>query len=338
MQVWAPMDQRLPLACVADHARRAEGLGYTGLQVPEAVHDGFLTALLALEHTTRLRVATSVALAFPRSPTVVAHAAWDLQGLSGGRFVLGLGTQIRSNLEGRFGVAWAPPVPRMREYVGALRAIFRCWHDGEKLDFAGEHYRLSRMQPFFVPDPVEAAIPLWLGAVGPRMTALAGEVADGVVTHPTSAGVRVLREATLPALAEGAARAGRETTAVAVVGGGFVATGPSTEAARAERERIRATLGFLCSTPAYSRALEIEGFEDLGGRLRELARAGHWDAMGSEVPDALLDACVPCAPYPELAALLRATWEGLCGAIALPLPANASDDAALARVIEELQA
>lgn len=332
------MDQRLPLGEVAAHARRAERLGYTGLQVPEAVHDGFLTALLALQHTSELRVATSVALAFPRSPTVTAYAAWDLQTVSGGRFVLGLGTQIKANLEGRYGVAWAPPVARMREYVGALRALFRCWQHGEKLAFEGEHYRLDRMQPFFAPEPLAGpGIPIWLGAVGPRMTELAGEVADGLVTHPTNASPLALDEVTRPGVAAGAERGRRDPRAVAILGGGFVATGTTAEAVAAERERIRAYLGFLYSTPAYGRSLALAGRPELGGELRELAREGRWGDMAARIPDALLDAFVPAGRYAEIADLLRDWYGERCAGIVFPLPEDPAEDEAVARVVAALR-
>ena len=173
--VYATMDQRMPPAEVADHARRAEALGYDGLNIPEAVHDGLVMSQIALQATTRLRVATSVLVAFPRSPMAVAHAAWDLQALSGGRFELGLGSQVRGNIVGRYSTPWTAPVPRMREYVQSLRAIFACWQEGAPLAFEGEHYRFTRMQPFFNPGPIEnPAIPIPLGAIGPAMTALAG--------------------------------------------------------------------------------------------------------------------------------------------------------------------
>ena len=162
MEVWAPMDQRMTLAQVSDHARRAEALGYHGLNVPDAVHDGLLLAQAALAATERLRVATSVLVAFPRSPMNVAHAAWDLQSVSGGRFELGLGSQVKGNIVGRYSTPWSAPVPRMREYIGALRAIFECWQSGTPLHFEGDHYRFTRMQPFFDPGPLECrAIPIW---------------------------------------------------------------------------------------------------------------------------------------------------------------------------------
>lgn len=333
------MDPRLPLAEVPEHARRAERAGCTGLLVPEAVHDAFLVALLALEHTRRLRVATSVALAFPRSPTVVAHAAWDLAALSGGRFELGLGSQTKANLEGRFGVEWRPPVPRMREYVGALRAIWRAWHEARPLDFEGEHYRLRRMQPFFRPAPLEEpGIRIHLAAVNPRMARLAGEVADVLVTHPTCTSPRYLRELAWPALAAGAKAAGREAGEVGCLAGGFVASGPDDDAVRDERERIRGYLGFLYSTPEYARGLEILGHGDLGGRLRALAREGRWSELSGLVGDDLLDALVPAAPYEEIADVLREWYAGLATALAFPLPADPAHDREAARVVTRLRA
>jgi len=198
-RVYATMDQRLPLSKVAAHAQRAEALGYDGLCVPEAVHDGLLAATSALLSTTRLRVATSVLVAFPRSPMTVAHAAWDLHEASGGRFELGLGSQVRGNVVGRYSTTWSPPVPRMREYVRALRAIFACWQDGTPLAFEGEHYRFNRMQPFFAPEPLEhAPIGIFLGGIGPGMTALAGEVSDGLMCHPTNTAPRYLRAVVAP--------------------------------------------------------------------------------------------------------------------------------------------
>ncbi len=216
-RVYATMDQRTPLSRVADHARRAEALGYDGLNVPEAVHDGLLAVAVALQATTRLRVATSVLVAFPRSPMSLAHAAWDLAESSGGRFELGLGSQVRGTIVGRYSTPWSAPVPRMREYVQSLRAIFACWQDGTALSFEGDHYQFTRMQPFFNPGPIDAPdIPIHLGAIGPGMTGLVGEVADGMVCHPTNTAPRYLREIVLPRIASGAARAGRKASDVPV--------------------------------------------------------------------------------------------------------------------------
>jgi len=303
------------------------------------VHDGLLAAALALEHTTELRVATSVLVAFPRSPMVVAHAAWDLAAFSGGRFELGLGSQVRGNVEKRYGVAWTPPVPRMREYVGALRAIWRSWQEGAPLAFEGQHYRFGRMQPFFAPGPIEPGPPpIALGAVGPAMTRLAGEVADALVTHPTQACAAVLRARVLPAVAEGERRAGRAAGACRIVSGGFVATGPDAAAVRAAREGIREYLGFLYSTPQYAPALEVLGRAALGPELHALSRAGRWGEMAARIDDALLDAVAPAAPYAEVAGRLRAELGPLCAGLTFPMPADPAHDGAARAVIAALRA
>jgi probable F420-dependent oxidoreductase len=337
-RVFATMDQRLPLSQVAAHARRAEALGYDGLNVPEAVHDGLLAAGAALAATQRLRVATSVLVAFPRSPMVVAHAAWDLQAASDGRFELGLGPQVRGNIVNRYSTSWSPPVPRMREYVQALRAIFDCWQHGTPLDFQGQHYRFTRMQPFFNPGPLEAGPPpIHLGAIGPGMLALAGEVADGLMTHPTNTAPRYLREAIQPRLETGAKRAGREAGAVKLMVGGLVATGPSREDTDAQRQTARQLLGFLYSTPAYWRSLELLGYPDLGTRLRQRVTDGRWQDLASEIPDSLLDATVPTAPYEEIAETLKQWYGGLSDWITFPVPGDPSWDADAASVLERLR-
>lgn len=338
MHVYAPMDQRLPLRDVAAFAARVEALGYHGLLVPEAVHDGFLVAMRALEHTSRLRVATSVVVAFARSPVNVAYAAWDLQALSGGRFELGLGSQVRENLEGRFGIDWKPPIPRMREYVRALRAVWDCWQHGTPLHLPGPHYPLRRMQPFFRPEPLEhPGIPIHLAAIGPGMARLAGECADVLVTHPTNTSPRFLQERLLPQLEAGARSAGREGRA-ALLAGGFVATGPDPTGVAAERARIREYLGFLYSTPAYAPTLELYGVVELGEHLRALARAGRWSEMGAQIPDELLDAVAPCAPYAEIADVLREWYGGLVAALTFPLPSDPTHDARVRRAVTALEA
>jgi probable F420-dependent oxidoreductase len=337
-RVWATTDQRLPLSAVADHARRVEALGYDGLMVPEAVHDGLLAAHAALAATERLRVGTAVLVAFPRSPMAVAMAAWDLQEASRGRFELGLGSQVRGNVEGRYGTTWSAPVPRMREYVGALRAIFARWQEGTPLDFAGEHYAFRRMQPFFDPGPLPGGPPpIWLGAVGPAMTALAGELADGVLTHPTNTSPRWLREGVLPRIARGAARSGADPAAVGLRASPLVATGRDAAAVAERREWARGLLGFLYSTPAYAPSLALHGWEERGETLRGHVRAGRWDDLAGVVDDAMLDAFVPSGTWDEIADVLAEAYAGLCREIVFPLPEDPADDAGVAPVIARLR-
>jgi probable F420-dependent oxidoreductase len=332
------MDQRMPLSQVADHARRAEALGYDGLLVPEAVHDGLLAAGAALAATRRLRVATSVLVAFPRSPMAVAHAAWDLAEFSGGRFALGLGSQVRGNLTGRYSTAWAPPVPRMREYVGSLRAIFASWQHGTPLRFEGLHYRFTRMQPFFAPGKLDwPEIPILLGGIGPGMTALAGEVADALVTHPTSSAPRYLREVVLPQRARGAARGARDPSACRLVVAPLVAAGETDEEVLREREGMRRLFGFLFSTPPYWPPLELFGWKERGERLHELSRAGRWEAMAEVVSDAMLDAFAASGRYAEIADVIRERYRGLADEIAFPVPADPVRDAAAASALRALR-
>lgn len=338
MQVYATMSERMRLGDVAAHARRVEALGYDGLNVPDAVHDGLLAAHAALAATERLHVATSVLVVFPRSPMTVAHAAWDLQDLSGGRFELGMGSQVRGNIVGRYSTPWTPPVPRLREYTLALRAIFDCWQHGTPLAFDGEHYRFTRMQPFFNPGPAPGgAPPLLLGAVGPRMTELAGEVADGLMTHPTNSSARYLREVVRPRVEEGARRAGRAARDVAIMAAGFVATGPDAAAVAAKREWARELLGFLYSTPSYWPSLDLHGWRDVGERLHAQSRAGKWDDMKRSVTDEMLDALVPTGAYEEIAERLLADYADVATRLTFPLPDDPADDAAVRPVIEALR-
>lgn len=339
MRVYAGMDPALPLTEVAAHARRVEALGYDGLHVAETVHDSLSVALLALEHTTRLTVRTAVTLAFVRSPTLVAYQAWDLQAFSGGRFELGLGTQIRQNIEGRYGVAWSDPIERMEDYVGALRDLFDSFSTGAPLDHRGPAYELTRLQPYFNPGPDDAVAhpAIVLGGVGPRSCRLAGRVADGFVTHPTNSNPRYLVEVCRTALAEGAAEAGRSLDDLELIAGTQVITGADAERLDAERERQRRLLAFLYSTPAYRRTLELYGWEHLAGALQDLIRHDRWEELGSLITDEVIDTLVPTARMEELPDLLLERFGNLCDGVLLSVPADPDLDAPLSRAISRLQ-
>jgi probable F420-dependent oxidoreductase len=342
VEVWASVDDvRLPLAKMAAHAQRAERLGFDGLVVPEAVYDAIPACALALAATTRLRVATGVVVAFARSPMLLAQDAWALAELSGGRFALGLGPQVKGNVTGRFGMPWSAPAARMRDYVGALRAVFDCWQHGKPLRYESASYALTRMQPFFAPAKLPEAhahIPIWLGAIGPQMTRVAGEVADCVIAHPTNSSPGYLAEAMRPKLAEGSAAAGRAPHAVRIVANPMTATGPDAAAVAKEREAAREVLTFTYSTPAYWATLEHHGWGDVGRALLEKTRAGDWAGMRGLVSDEMLDALVPSADHGEIAAQIRARYAGVADGISLRMPAEPADDAAFARVVEALRA
>jgi len=343
-RVYATMDQRMPLSKVADHARRAEALGYDGLNVPDSVHDGLGVAALALNATDRLRVATSVLVAFPRSPMTVAVAAFDLQELSGGRFELGLGSQVRGNIVGRYSTPWSAPAARMREYVLSLRAIFDCWQNGSELAFEGEHYQFTRMQPFFKPDPLppleeggDPSPPIYMGGIGPLMTALSGEVSDGLMTHPTNAAPRYLREVILPRIEQGAQRGGRALSSVDLMVGPLIITGPDDATLAAQREEVRQLLTFLYSTPSYWPSLELFGWKDRGEQLHALTREGRWGDLGGVIDDAMLETFAPIGRYGEIAAVLREWYGELTSWITFPMPADPAHDAQAAAVIQQLQ-
>jgi probable F420-dependent oxidoreductase len=328
----------MPLAAVPAHARRAEALGFDGLIVPEAVNDGILLALLALEHTARLRVATGVVVAFARSPMLLAQDAWALQRLSGGRFELGLGPQVRGNVVRRFGMPWSPPAPRMREYVGALRAIFDCWQNGTELRYDGEHYRIDRMQPFFDPGPSEhPRVPIALGAVGPRMTRVAGEVGDVLIAHPTQSEPGWLRHVTRPRLAEGERAAGRPPGTVRVIANPMAATGGTPDAVAAEREQAREVLAFTFATPAYRAVLDHHGLGAVADELHALAGQGAWSEMRSRVSDAVLDLFVPIGSFEAIPDVLRRRYDGLADGVALRMPRDPGDDSRFAKAVAALR-
>lgn len=336
-EVYATTPDGMNPGSIGAHAARAEAMGYDALHVPDARHDGLLLANNALLATRRLRVGTGVLVAFPRSPMVVAVAAWDLQRLSDGRFELGLGSQIRQNIEDRYATTWTAPAARMRDYIGALRAIFAAFQQGTPLDYRGDHYRFTRLQPFFNPGPIEyAAPPILLGAVGPLMTRTAGQVADGIITHPTNTAPRYLREVCLPRLHEGMDLSPARAPCRLLLGT-LVATGPDDATVARERAKARRLLAFMYSTPAYWPSLRQLGWEERGRQLLQLARSADWRGMELLVDDAMLDAFVPAGTYDEIAQVLQALFGDLATGINFPLPEDPAHDALAARAIARLQ-
>jgi probable F420-dependent oxidoreductase len=333
MQVFAGMSDRVGLRDVISEAQRVEALGYDGLHVPETVHDGLAASLLALEHTSRLIVRTSVILAFPRSPMLTAYGAWDLAAFSGGRFQLGLGTQIKQNVVGRFSVPWTDPVTRMREYVESLCAIWHAFQTGEPLRYEGTNYTFTRLQPFFNPGPLDGGVTppsIWLGGVNEGMVRLAGSHGDGIVTHPTNSNPRYLREICLPEL--GATRPDFQ-----IVSGSQFITGPTQAAVERNREHHRRLLAFLYSTPAYRRSLTLHGWEGLGERLQTITRNQQWDTLHEHVADEVIDALVPQGTWDELPDVIGRWFGGLCTGVILPLPEDPADDSRFAEVIAAVQ-
>jgi probable F420-dependent oxidoreductase len=338
MKVVASMGPDFRLGDVAAYARRVESLGYDALSVPEAKHEGTLAAFAALGATSRLRVNTGVLVAFARSPMLAAQAAWDLQDFSDGRFVLGLGAQIKGNVIGRFGMPWSAPAPRMRDYVGAVRACFETFQNGTPLDFESESYTINRMQPFFNPGPIECGPPpILMGAVGPIMTRTVGTIGDMLQTHPTNSEARFLREVTRPRLEEGRKRSMLEEP-VKLLAGPLVATGRDQVAVDAALKAARETLVFTLSTPAYWPVLEYHGWLDVGHRLRDLTRAGAWDEMDAAVSDEIIDALVVSGSYGVIAERILAQYADLAEGVLFPVAPDSEDDNTARKVIEEIQA
>jgi probable F420-dependent oxidoreductase len=290
-------------------AAAAQAAGYDGLNASEIKHDPFLLLARAVGAAPELEFGTSIAVAFARSPMTVAHSAWDLQALSGGRFHLGLGSQVKAHIERRFSMPWSHPAVRMREYVLALRAIWRSWQDGTALDFDGEFYRHTLMTPMFSPGPLESGPPrVLIAAVGDAMTRVAGEVADGLIVHSFTTR-RYIREVTLPTLGHGLARGGRAREDFELVYAPFVVTGADERAMAASAGVARERIAFYASTPAYRPVLELHGLGDLQGELNALARRGEWQAMGGLIDDSVLSEFAVVAPLDELPAAY-ARWVG----------------------------
>jgi probable F420-dependent oxidoreductase len=321
---------------VAPAARAAEAAGYDAITMPEIAHDPFTPLAFAALATERIGIGTGIAVAFARSPMVVANLAWDLQAHSGGRFSLGLGAQVKGHNERRFGVPWSPPAPRLGEYVEALRAIWRCWERGEPLRYEGEHYRFTLMTPEFSPRPSgQPPVPVTIAAVGPAMLRLAGRVCDGVKLHGFATR-KYLEEVALPKVREGLAQAGRPRESFEIAGGGFIATGATEEEVARAVEQIRYRVAFYGSTRSYHGVFRIHGWEELGAKLHAMSKRGEWRQMAKEVPDEVVRTFVAVAPHADLKRAVEDRFGGLVDSIAIDAGAYQSEG--LAReLVQELR-
>jgi probable F420-dependent oxidoreductase len=297
---------------------------------------------LAAQATSRVSLATGVAVAFPRSPAITALSAWTLARLSKGRFTLGLGSQVKGHIERRYGMRWSPAGPWLRDYVGALRAIWACWQNGTKLDYRSEHYTLSLTVPLFAPAPLEQPdIRVELAAVNPYMCQVAGEVADGIRAHPVAT-PRYIAEVMLPAARRGMAKAGRDGKHD---GAGFtmcvtplVATAPDRGGLAERIQDVRARVAFYASTPAYLAAFETDGHGDTAKQLQALSRAQRWEEMPALVDDAMLDAYAVIGTHDEIAGKLRARYGALATHLEFTMPfAAPGETETLRALITELQ-
>jgi probable F420-dependent oxidoreductase len=310
---------------VADAARKAEAQGFDGLVSFEIANDPFAPLALAAVATERVQLGTAIAVCFPRSPMVMANIARDLHAETGGRFTLGLGTQVKGHNERRFSVPWSPPLPRLREYIEAMRAIWRTWETGEHLAFEGKHYQFTLMTPEFSPPPTGLGpVPVTIAAVKPAMMKLAGRVCDGVRLHGFATR-KYLEEVALPEIYAGLEATGRKRENFEIWGGGFLATGPDEAAVAHQLEAYRYRVAFYGSTRSYHGVLAAHGAEDLGMKLHSMSKQGKWAEMAAEVPDDLLRQFCAAATYDGLAEAVAERFGGISDSITLAFPAATED-------------
>jgi probable F420-dependent oxidoreductase len=301
---------------VIARATRAEALGYDALWSAETQHDAFLPLVLAAEHTSRIELGTAIALAFPRSPMTLAYIGWDLQKLSKGRFIMGLGTQIKPHIERRFGIPWDRPTPRLREYILALRHIWNAWQTDGRLNFRGEMYKLTLMSPFFNPGPIDHPhIPLYIAGVNEHLCRLAGELCEGFHVHPFHT-PKYIAEFILPEIEKGLQKGGRTRKDITLASSIFIITGDTPEERARSREGVRQQIAFYASTPTYHPVFELHGWQDAAVELSRLAARGKWGEMPKLVSDEMLAVFAAEGSFAELPAMLKTRYDGLLDRIA----------------------
>jgi probable F420-dependent oxidoreductase len=334
-----PVDVQLmaPPQEVADRARALAATGVAGLFTFEGPNDVFLPLALAAG-VADVDLMTNVAIAFPRSPVHLAHAAWDLHALSGGRFRLGLGSQVRAHVERRYGATWSHPAARMREVVLAVKAVLAAWEGEAPLDFRGRFTTHTLMTPAFDPGPNPfGPPPVLLGALGPKMTEVAAEVADGLLVMPFNSR-RHLCERTVPAIDRGLAAAGRGREELEVIGEVIVATGRTEEEQHAAVDGVRWLLAFYASTPAYRSVLEVEGWAELQPELNAMSKRGEWTAMAGRIDDDLVGTIAVRGTPEECAAQIAGRFEGMADRVCCYFPGYEIPDERIAELVAALAA
>ncbi|HEV2053866.1 MAG TPA: TIGR03617 family F420-dependent LLM class oxidoreductase [Methylomirabilota bacterium] len=321
------------------YARRAEELGVGALWSAETKHDPFLPLAVAAANTSRIQLGTAIAVAFPRSPMILAHTAWDLQKASGGRFVLGLGTQVKAHNLRRFSVAWEPPGPRLREVVLALRAIWASWQSGAPLDFRGQFYRFDLMTPFFNPGPIEhPRIPIYIAAVNPYMAQMAGEICDGLHVHSFHS-PKYLREVIHPAVEVGLGKSGRTRKDFTFRASTMVVVGDDADELERSRRAVKQQIAFYASTRTYQAVLGVHGLDRLVPRLHAKSLEGDWHGMADLISDETLDHFAVTATWGTLGARLRERYDGICERTQLyPAFQPSLDDPRLQALLKEMNA
>lgn len=320
-------DTPLDLTSLPAAAAQVEALGYDAMVVEETKHDPYQVLAVASAATSTLRLATSVAMAFPRSPTVTAMSAWTLQALSRGRFILGLGSQVRGHVRRRFGMQWHPPAPWMRDYIRAVRAVWRCWQTREPLDYHGDHYKLDLMVPLFDPGPIEHPdIAVHVAAINPNMCAVAGEVADGVRLHPVCSPAYI-GSVMAPAISRGAARGGRQPSDIALCMKPLVATAPDEATLDRVCRTVRARVAFYLSTPSYRPAFAVHGWDDHADHAAALSKARRWEQLPELVDDEMLHTIATVGTYCTIGDQLAKRYGELIDRIEFSIPVHGPGDA-----------
>ena len=301
-------------------AQAAEAVGFDTLWTSETQHDPFLPLGVAALNTERIGLGTAIAVAFARNPASTAYLAWDLQAASDGRFILGLGTQVQAHIERRFGMPWGSPAARLREFILAMRAVWDSWQTGGRLNFRGQHYKLTLMAPFFSPGPIDhPQIPVYIAAVNAQMCQLAGELCQGLHVHPFHT-TRYLREQIMPNVQDGLAKSGRKRSDMALSSSVFVITGETAEEMALMREEIRSQVSFYASTPSYSKVMELHGWGDIREQLSRLAIRQRWGEMPALISDDILAQFAVEGRPDELPYLVKMRYAGLLDRVTFYLP------------------
>jgi probable F420-dependent oxidoreductase len=325
------------LKSIPDYARKVEALGFDCLWSAETQHDPFLPLAVAATLTKTIKLGTSIAVAFPRSPMILAMTAWDLQKASGGRFILGLGSQVKGHNERRFSVKFESPGPKMREIVLALRAIWDCWQNGTKLNFKGQFFRFDLMTPFFNPGPIpHPEIPVYIAGVNELMCRIAGEVCEGLHVHPFNS-PKYLREYVQPAVTQGLATARRSRADFTYTTSSFVVVGDTEQELQANRQSVKQQIAFYASTRTYEPVLAAHGWQDIISHLHRKSVEGDWKGMADLITDEMLDTYAVTGTYDTIGAQLKKRYEGLLDRTALYQPYQPNlDDPRLPKLIKEL--
>lgn len=308
------------LNAAAGIARAVENYGFAALWTSETAHNPFLPLTLAASATQRIELGTAIAVAFPRSPMVTAQIAWDLAAQSNGRFLLGLGTQVKPHIERRFSTTWAAPTPRLREYIESLRAIWDTFQNNKPLLYAGEHYKFTLMSPFFNPGPIQHPdIPIYIAGVNEHLCRLAGEMCQGFHVHAFHT-PRYLKEVVIPNIEQGAAKAGRTRADCALSCAIFVVMGDTSQEIKENSAFVRSQIAFYASTPSYKTVMDLHGWGDLAVKLNEMSRQGRWFEMGDLIGDDVLKEFAVVAPASEIAHAVKTRYEGLLDRVGYYFP------------------